>query len=86
MKEYTHLTVSYSIMSLAMNLSPASRKKAPLNDVLEEVFAKQKKLTNEQIREKATELSMTERKVERWLRQRKIQDMPTMLEKFSESW
>ena len=69
----------------AMNLRSAPHKKAAQNDVLEEVFSKRKDLSDTQIQEKAMELSMTERQVERWLRQRKLQDRPTTLEKFSET-
>ena len=68
-----------------MNLRSAPHKKAAQNDVLEEVFSKRKDLSDIQIEEKAMELSMTERQVERWLRQRKLQDRPTTLEKFSET-
>ena len=68
-----------------MNLRQAQHKRAPQNDVLEEVFSKRKNLSDKQIEEKAIELSMTERQVERWLRQRKLQDRPTTLEKFSET-
>ena len=68
-----------------MNLRSAPHKKAAQNDVLEEVFSKRKDLSDTQIQEKAMELSMTERQVERWLRQRKLQDRPTTLEKFSET-
>jgi ceramide synthetase len=69
----------------AMKLRSAPHKKAPQNDVLEEVFSERKNLSDTQIKEKALELSMTERQVERWLRQRKLQDRPTTLEKFSET-
>ena len=69
-----------------MNLRQAGHKRAPQNDVLEEVFSERKNLSDTQIHEKAVELSMTERQVERWLRQRKLQDRPTTLEKFSETW
>lgn len=70
---------------IAMKLRSAPHKKAPQNDVLEEVFSERKNLSDTQIKEKALELSMTERQVERWLRQRKLQDRPTTLEKFSET-
>ena len=69
-----------------MNLRQAAHKRAPQNDVLEEVFTERKNLSDTQIHEKAIELSMSERQVERWLRQRKLQDRPTTLEKFSETW
>ena len=69
----------------AMNLRAAPHRKAPQNDVLEEVFLKRKNLSDSQIHEKAIELSMTERQVERWLRTRKLQDRPSTLEKFSET-
>ena len=68
-----------------MKLRAAPHKRAPQNDVLEEVFSERKNLSDTQIHEKALELSMTERQVERWLRQRKLQDRPTTLEKFSET-
>ena len=68
-----------------MKLRAAPHKRAPQNDVLEEVFTERKNLSDTQIHEKALELSMTERQVERWLRQRKLQDRPTTLEKFSET-
>ena len=68
-----------------MNLRAAPHRKAPKNDVLEEVFTKRKNLSDSQIHEKAMELNMTERQVERWLRTRKLQDRPTTLEKFSET-
>ena len=68
-----------------MNLRAAPHKRAPQNDVLEEVFSERKNLSDTQIHEKAMELNMTERQVERWLRQRKLQDRPTTLEKFSET-
>ena len=73
------------IFILAMNLRSAPHRKAPQNGVLEEVFSERKTLSEEQIHEKAIELNMTERQVERWLRQRKLQDRPTTLEKFSET-
>ena len=68
-----------------MKLRAAPHKRAPQNDVLEEVFTERKNLSDTQIHEKALELSMSERQVERWLRQRKLQDRPTTLEKFSET-
>ena len=68
-----------------MKLRAAPHKRAPQNDVLEAVFSERKNLSDKQIEEKALELSMTERQVERWLRQRKLQDRPTTLEKFSET-
>ena len=74
-----------SFFTLAMNLRAAPHRKAPQNGVLEEVFSERKTLSEEQIHEKAIELNMTERQVERWLRQRKLQDRPTTLEKFSET-
>ena len=85
--------IYYSLLNLypnpsyfpAMNLRQAPHKRAPQNDVLEEVFSERKNLNDTQIHEKAMELSMTERQVERWLRQRKLQDRPTTLEKFSET-
>jgi len=72
-------------VGIAMNLRSAPHRKAPQNGVLEEVFSERKTLSEEQIHEKAIELNMTERQVERWLRQRKLQDRPTTLEKFSET-
>lgn len=68
-----------------MGLRPTAHKRAPQNDVLEAVFSHRKNLSDKQIHEKAMELSMTEREVERWLRKRKLQDRPTTLEKFSET-
>jgi len=72
-------------IGIAMNLRATPHRKAPQNDVLEEVFLQRKNLSDSQIHEKAVELNMTERQVERWLRTRKLQDRPTTLEKFSET-
>ena len=68
-----------------MGLRASAHKKAPQNDVLEVVFSERKNLKDVQLHEKAMELSMTERQVERWLRQRKLQDRPSTLDKFSET-
>ena len=72
--------------STAMGLRKSGRKRAPHNEVLEAIFSKHANINNNDIREKAAELSMTERQVERWLRIRKMQDWPTKLDKFNETW
>ena len=73
------------MFSTAMGLRKAAHNRAPHNEVLEAVLSEQRNLSEKQIQEKAMELSMTERQVERWLRKRKLQDRPTTLEKFSET-
>ena len=71
-------------IGVTMGLRPGPRKRAPQNEVLEKIFLKRKKLRPIEVREKAKELSMTERQIERWIRQRKLQDKPTTLDKFGE--
>ena len=75
-------------LGIKMGLRPGPRKRPPLEKVqvtLEKLYLKRKKIRPIEIREKAAELSMTERQIERWIRQRKLQDKPTTLEKFGET-
>ena len=72
-------------MGIAMGLRQSSHKRAPYNELLESVFSQRRGLSGKQIEKFATQLGMSEREVERWLRKRKLQDRPTTLEKFSET-
>ena len=71
-------------MGVTMGMRPGPRKRAPPNESLEKIFVNRRKLRPIEIRQKAKELNMTERQIERWFRQRKVQDKPTTVDKFGE--
>ena len=71
-------------LGVIMGMRPGPRKRATPNENLEKIFLNRRKLRPIEIREKSKELNMTERQIERWLRQRKVQDKPTTVDKFGE--
>jgi hypothetical protein len=63
----------------------SARQMPPTNDVLEVEFRSSKKLDHAAIVRLAKELDMSERKIERWLRQRSLVGKSSKLDKFCES-
>ncbi|KAK0080804.1 hypothetical protein PV325_013298 [Microctonus aethiopoides] len=68
-----------------LGIKTTRSKRAQLNPILEKAYTK--KIKHKQITALAKQVDMSERQVERWLRLRRSQDMPSTLTKFCEnSW
>lgn len=75
----------FTPIGVYFGLKPSRPKRAPENHLLEKAFRVNGRIGYKQIQGLAKQLDWTERKVERWLRQRTLQDKPTTLAKFTES-
>lgn len=60
-------------------------RKAPDNHVLEKAYLTNGKMGTKQVQGLARQLEWTERRVQRWIRQRVLQEKPCTLDKFTES-
>uniref|UniRef100_A0A131YK10 Ceramide synthetase n=1 Tax=Rhipicephalus appendiculatus TaxID=34631 RepID=A0A131YK10_RHIAP len=60
-------------------------RKAPDNHVLEKAYLSNGKMGTQQVQGLARQLEWTERRVQRWIRQRVLQEKPCTLDKFTES-
>lgn len=72
-------------IGLANEIKIHKPKKAPFNPALEKAFRSSNKISHKQIQGLAKQLDWSERQVERWFRQRRQQDRPNTLKKFTES-
>jgi len=75
----------FTPLGLRCGLKVVRRKQVPTNPFLEKVYRLKQKPDSKRIQGLSKQLDMTERQVERWFRQRSLQDKPTVLAKFNES-
>lgn len=75
----------FTPLALSIGIKSSRPKKAPPNDILEKAYQHNNKMTHKIVVGLAKQLDSSERKVERWLRLRRLQDKPSTLVKFCES-
>lgn len=73
-------------LGLSLGLKYFKCKKAQSNAVLEKAYKASYKWSHKDIIGLSKQTDLSERQVERWLRLRKMQDKPSIIFKFSESW
>ncbi|XP_013791341.1 ceramide synthase 6-like [Limulus polyphemus] len=77
--------ILFTPIGVYFGLKATRPKKAPENPVLEKAFKANGRIPYKQIQGLAKQLDWSGRKVERWLRQRTIQEKPLTITKFTES-
>lgn len=79
-----HFRVIFRPFGIWLGIRPSVHRSPSPNPILERNFL-DKKLTDDRIAALAQECGMTTRQVERWIRKRKLQNKPSMIEKFAET-
>ncbi|XP_076348835.1 ceramide synthase 6-like [Tachypleus tridentatus] len=75
----------FAPVGIYLGLKATRPKRAPENPVLEKAFKANGRIPYKQVQGLAKQLDWSGRKVERWLRQRTVQEKPLTLTKFTES-
>lgn len=74
----------FAPFGLSLGIRNTRTKKAPNNPILEAAYQSSSKIKHKQILSLSKQTDLTERQVERWWRQRRSQDKPSLLVKFCE--
>lgn len=75
----------WSPIGRSMGLKAMRPKRVTYNELLEDAYRKNRRVSHKQVRQLSKDLDWSERQVDRWLRLRKLQDSPNKLTRFTET-